>query len=505
VGVTGIPGFDWMLGELYAVTGALVVGSAFWRSPGTRAYGVLLAPFVVGLTGIVGLALTFPSETRTFLRSIGDHTASLVVAVIVVLVGAALADFLVARAARRVAGAGVLPDSERVANIACAVTLFIPLMVGFVGLVKLDERTVSGYELMQASEASDIPIEAEHELPGEPMDVSLRSPSEGYISLLDGRIARFILADGGREIAYTIEASGLQLPRGLAVIGNELIVAELGPLPCKPQFPCKGEDVIGASSNIEGERKILRESNARLIRFDIRPDGGLANRRTILDHLPVANSEHALNGVTAGADGRIYVSVGNVDRLATVPLTARERARPNFDLLGVVFSLLPDGTDVRVVARGLRNVYDVAFDEDGRLYGADNDGQTRAGWRREEVLQIRRGAYYGYPFEGTFAPYARPRALPLWVLETVGSAGVEWLRVGKRPTLAVGSCGNVDLVALTESHGAITVDDPGAVSRLLSHLPGCVTAIERTLRNRLLVALFTYDGPPLLYRVRIDG
>jgi hypothetical protein len=505
VSVTGIPGFDWMLGQLYAVTGALVVGSAFWRSPGTRVRGVLVVPLVVGLVGIVALALTFPSETRTFLRSIGDHTASLVVAAVVVLVGAALADFLVARAARQVAGTGDVPESARAVNIACAVTLFIPLMVGFVGLVKLDERTVSGYELAQASQASDIPIEAEHELPGEPMDIALRSSSEGYVSLLDGRIARFTLADGGREIAYTIETSGLHSPRGLAVIGNALIVAELGQLPCEPQFPCKGEDVIGASSNIEGEREILRESNARLIRFDIRPDGSLANRRTILDHLPVANSEHALNGVTAGADRRIYVSVGNLDRLATVPLTARERARPNFDLLGVVFSLLPDGTDVRVIARGLRNVYDLGFDEDGRLYGADNDGQTRTGWRREEVLQIRRGAYYGYPFEGTFAPYTRPRALPLWVLETVGSAGVEWLRVGTRPTLAIGSCGNVDLVALTERQGAVTVDDPGAVRRLLSRLPGCVTAIERSSRNRSLVALFTYDGPPLLYLVRIDG
>ena len=497
--VTGIPGFDWVLAGLYAVAGALALGSAFWRSPGYRTRGVLLVPLLVGLGGIVVLAIAFGNETQTFLRNVGNHGASIVVVAIVLLIAGALGDFFVARVARNVVGWGVVQQFP--VDGLLALILLLPLVIGFVGLVKLDETALSGYELAQATPEN--PIEAEHVLPAEPMDIALQSSSAGYVSLLDGRIIRFTLADQGRELEYTTAASGLESPRGLAIVGDSLIVADVGRLPCHPQFPCKGADVTAASSVVEGERKILQDSSARLVRFDIRPGGTLGNRRTILDRLPVANSEHALNAVTAGSDGRIYVSVGNVDGLAKVPLSARELARPNFELMGTVFSVRPDGSDLRIVAHGLRNVYDLVFDGQGRLYGADNDGVTRSGWRREEVVQIQTGGDYGYPFEGTFAPTRRRTAFPLWVLDTVGSAGVEWLRVGMRPNLAVGSCGNVDLIALERGRGTATVTDPGAVRRLLEHLPGCVTAIKRLAADRILVALFRYDGPPVLDVVRV--
>ena len=502
---TGIPGFDWALVELYAVAVALGLGSALWRSPGTRVRGVLVVPLVVGLACIVVLALTFAGETRTFLHNVGDHAASVVVLGFAVLVAAACADFLVARVARSVAGTQVVGGTIRAVDAACAVTLLIPLMVGVLGLVKIDERTRSAYELSQLNEVVGVPIEAEHEMPGEPMDVALRNPSEGYVSLLDGRIARFVLADQGRELEYTIEATGLESPRGLAVVGDSLVVAEQGQLPCKPQFPCKGGDVDGASSMVEAERKILRESSARLVRFDIRQDGRLARRQTILDHLPVANSEHGVNAVTAGTDGRVYVTVGNSTVSLLPRLTRVDRGRPNFDLLGVALSLRPNGTDVQIVAHGLRNVYDVSFDDDGRLYGVDNDGETRTGWRREEVLEIKKGANYGYPFDGTFAPSSRRTVVPLWVLDTVGSAGIEWLRWEGQPTLVVGSCGSVDAITLAEAHGTGTVKAPSAVRRILSGLPGCVTAIERISVDRLLVSLFAYGGPPLLYVVRLES
>jgi hypothetical protein len=504
VDATGIPVFDWVLAQQYAVAGALALGALLWRSPGTRVRGVLVVPFVVGVAGIAALAVAYRPETRTFLGSLGDRATSFVVAAAVVFVGAALADFLVARVARVLAGADVVRRSALRVDAVCAVTLLIPVAAAFAALVELDKRTNSGYELMQADAGAEASIEAEHELPGQPMDVALRTATEGYVTLGDGRIARFVLSDQGRELELNIEATGLESPRGLAIVGDSLVVAELGPLPCPQPMPCKGENVAGASSMVDGERTILRESGGRLLRFDIGSDGTLRNRQVILDRIPVANAEHGVNGVTAGDNGRVYVSIGNLDRLAVVPLTERERTRPNFDLLGVVLSLRPDGSDVRIVARGLRNVYDLAFDDDGRLYGVDNDGETRAGWRREEVLEIRKGGDYGYPFEGTFAPHTRRRALPLWVLDTVGSAGVEWLRLGGSPTLVVGSCSRVDAVELAEAEGAVMVNERSAVRALLS-VPGCVTAVERLTGARLLVSLFTYGGPPSLYVVRLES
>jgi len=502
--LTGIPGFDWVLAQLYAVSGALVLGSPWWRSPGARVRGVLVLPFVVGAAGIAVLAVAFSADTRAFLGLVADGAGALLVAALVVLAGAAVADFLVSRGARLVVATRVFRRSSLEADAALTVALLVPATLGLVGLVRLDERTSSADELSRTITSGQVTIEAEYELPGQPMDVALRTSSEGYVSFGDGRIARFVLGDATGEIELTVEVTGLESPRGLAIVGDSLVLAELGRLPCDQSFPCKGENVAGAASVEEGERRILRESNGRLLRFDIGTDGTLANRRVILNRLPVANTDHGVNAVTAGPDGRVYVTIGNLDRLAATPLTTLDRSRPNFDLLGVVLSLQPDGADVRVFARGLRNVYDLAFDDHGRLYGVDNDGETRSGWRREEVLEIRQGAHYGYPFDGTFGPHTRRTAPPLWLVDTAGSAGVEWLRASGLPTLVVGSCDDVHAVELAEADGAVTVSDRTAVRHLLS-VPGCVTAVERVSAERVLLTLFTFGGPPRLYVVRLSS
>jgi hypothetical protein len=503
--LTGIHAFDWMLAALYAVAAALVVGSLLWRSPGTRIRGVLVVALAVGVAGIGALAVTFPDDTRTFLRTVDERAAALLVAALVLLVGAAIADFLVSRVASLIASARPFRRGRRGGDVALALVLVIAAVVAWVGIVKLDDRTISTYESAQSTPSGSATIEAEHELPAQPMDVALRGANDGYLSLDDGTVAHFVIGEGSQEFELGSVATGLESPRGLAVVGDSLIVADLGPLPCDDQrTQCKGENVAGAPSIVAGERRILQESDGRLVKFDIRPDGTLANRRIILDGIPVANSEHGLNAVTAGPDGRVYVTVGNLDRLATVPLTEAERARPHFDWLGTVLSLRPDGSDVRVFARGIRNVYDLTFDRSGRLYGADNDGETRTSWRREEVLQIHEGADYGYPDDGTFAPFARPRAPGLWVLDTVGSGGVEWLRWDGRATLLVGSCDDVLAVGLDEVDGAPAVTDRAAVRELLS-VSGCVTGIERMSDGRLLVTLYTYGLTPRMYVVRLDS
>ena len=498
--LTGIRAFDWVLAAMYAVAAVLVVGSPFWRSPGTRVGGVLVLPFAVGLGGIAALALTFRAETRTFLGAVVDKGVTLVVAALVVLVSVAIADFLVSRVASLVAATRVFRRTRREGDAALAVALVLPAALAWVGIVKLDDHTISSYEASQAIASGAVTVVEEHELPSQPMDVSMQTATEGYVSFEDGSIGRLVLRGTTQTPDVSIEASGLASPRGLAIVGNSLIVADLGGLPCEPPSPCKGENVDAPSAEA-GERRILRESDGRLLRFDIRRDGSLANRRVILDQIPVANSEHALNAVTAGPDGRVYITVGNLDRLATVPLTKAERTRPHFDWLGTVLSLRPDGSDVRVVARGIRNIYDLTFDPRGRLYGADNDGKTRAGWRREEVLEIHDGAYYGYPAEGTFAPYVRPRAPGLWVLDTVGSAGVEWVRWDGRPTLVVGSCDDVEAVELHEVDGAVAVTDRADVRHVLA-VAGCVTVVEQLPGQRLLLGIYAFGEPGRIDTVR---
>jgi len=500
--LTGIAEFDWALAQLYAIAGSLVLGSRWWRSAGRRrVQGVLVVPFVVGASGVALLVAVFGSDTWHFVGEVVNRPAAVGVAFAVVLIGIAIADFLVARAAPLVARLRMHGRDASAGDVALALTLLLPAVCAFVGIMRLDERTESGYERSQARTSGAVTVLAEYELPGQPMDLVFRRESEGYVSLAEGKIVRFVLESGSKP-DFTAVATGLRFPRGIAIVGDALIVAELGILPCKQRFPCKGENV-GASSLVEGERRILRESRGRLLRFDIRTDGTLANRRVILADLPVANSDHGVNGVIGGNDGRVYVSIGNVDRLFATSLADIERARPHFDLLGTIVSIRPDGRDLRVVASGLRNVYDLAFDDLGRLYGVDNDGATMRGWRREEVLEIRMGGNYGYPYDGTFGPYTHRTVPPLWVLDTVGSAGIEWVRREGRSQLIVGSCDDVYAVELSDAGDSVTVNERFAAEHLLS-VPGCVTAVERVAAERIAITLFTFGGSPRLSLVELE-
>jgi hypothetical protein len=56
----------------------------------------------------------------------------------------------------------------------------------------------------------------------------------------------------------------------------------------------------------------------------------------------------------------------------------------------------------------------------------DNDGETVSGWRAEEVLHIRPGHNYGYPYEGSFGPHEARNDFAIWHAEGVGSAGLMW-------------------------------------------------------------------------------
>jgi hypothetical protein len=243
---------------------------------------------------------------------------------------------------------------------------------------------------------------------------------------------------------------------------------------------------------IEGERRILEGSRARLIAFDIERDGSLANERVILDHLPVANTEHGVNGMVTGPDGRIYVAIGNLDQL---PVDIAETVdHPRKDLLGTVIRLSPEGDNMEVFARGLRNVYGIVFDDQGDLWGVDNDGETPSGWRAEEILHIRQGRNYGYPHEGSFGQFEVRDDFAVWHAQGTGSAGILWaddLRLG--PGLLIGSCGWLDGLRLTDMRGEWAVADRSDYARLLQ-LPGCVSDLEALGNSRVIVSVVGTDS-----------
>jgi glucose/arabinose dehydrogenase len=173
----------------------------------------------------------------------------------------------------------------------------------------------------------------------------------------------YVTQNGGTLVAIrrgtsrpVVVVRGLQIPLGLAWRGRSLYVSEQGRL----------------------ERLTLR-------------GGRLTDRRVILKGLPFG--EHQQDNVVVAPGGkRLYWGSGS-----TCDACKEHDARS-----AAVLSLRPDGSDLRVVARGLRNPYGLAFQPGtGRLYasvnGQDGLGTTADPEPAEMAVVIRPGAFYGWP------------------------------------------------------------------------------------------------------------
>jgi glucose/arabinose dehydrogenase len=189
---------------------------------------------------------------------------------------------------------------------------------------------------------------------------------------------------------------------------------------------------------------------SRISRFDL--DG---QQKTILDDLPGPGNYHT-NMVAFGPDGKLYFSQGAMTNTGIVGLDAYELGwlrrlphahdipgheivltgvnietpdplsdEPNartrtgaFSPFGMetfkgqrVPARLPctasvmrcnaDGSDLELVAWGLRNAYGIGFLPDGRLLaidqGADDRGSRAVGDAPDLLFDVRQGAWYGWP------------------------------------------------------------------------------------------------------------
>jgi glucose/arabinose dehydrogenase len=176
----------------------------------------------------------------------------------------------------------------------------------------------------------------------------------------DGRI--YVTQTGGTLVAIrrgtrspSVLLRGLRTPLGLAWHGTTLFVSEQGRL----------------------ERLVLK-------------GGRLQDRRVLVSGLPFGR--HQQDNVVVGPGGRLFWGSGSTCDVC------RERDRRSATIL----SLRSDGTDLHIVARGLRNPYGLAFQPGtGRLYASVN-GQDEIGTRSdpepaEMLVVVRRNAFYGWP------------------------------------------------------------------------------------------------------------
>jgi glucose/arabinose dehydrogenase len=176
----------------------------------------------------------------------------------------------------------------------------------------------------------------------------------------DGRL--YVTEDTGTLVATrsgsrkpVVVARRLRTPLGLAWLDNDLYVSEQGRL---SRYTLQGSSLVG--------------------------------RRTVVGGLPFGR--HQQDNVVVGPDGRLYLGSGSTCDVC------REKDRRS----ATVLSLKPDGSELRIVARGVRNPFGLAFQpRTNRLYASVN-GQDEIGTKAdpepaEMVVVVRQGAFYGWP------------------------------------------------------------------------------------------------------------
>lgn len=123
---------------------------------------------------------------------------------------------------------------------------------------------------------------------------------------------------------------------------------------------------------------------------DLDGDGRADARAVLIDDLP-AGAGYWTNSVGVGPDGRLYVSQG-------ASCDACEEADPR---RGAILSYALDGSDARVIARGLHNPIDFAWHPvTGELWATESSRHMDKAddLPPDELNRIAPGAHYGWPF-----------------------------------------------------------------------------------------------------------
>lgn len=162
-----------------------------------------------------------------------------------------------------------------------------------------------------------------------------------------------------------------------------------------------------------------------LVKLGSSSASGEADRREVVHTgfgVHVGVSGHDLHGLKMGPDGRVYFSIG--DRGFSMPESARRgapRAGWNFPLQqpdsGAILRCEPDGSQLEVVAIGVRNPQELTFDDQGNLWTGDND---TAGADDSRLLYIVEGGDYGWR-----CSYQHQTGFGPWVQESLWHGGRE--------------------------------------------------------------------------------
>jgi len=136
---------------------------------------------------------------------------------------------------------------------------------------------------------------------------------------------------------------------------------------------------IGQRLYIAAQGRVVRRTLAH---------GALGSPRVLVSGLPFGR--HQQNNIAVGPDGRLYFGSGSTCDACT---EANRRS-------ATVLRMRPDGSGLRVYARGLRNAYGIAFRPGtSRLFASVNgrDDLTDPNEPAEMLVRVLDGARYGWP------------------------------------------------------------------------------------------------------------
>lgn len=136
-------------------------------------------------------------------------------------------------------------------------------------------------------------------------------------------------------------------------------------------------------------RRLVVSTQGRLLELTVGRTGGVTGSRPLVTHLPYG--EHQQDNVVE-FEGRLYFGSGS-----TCNACAEKDARS-----AAVLSVKPDGTDLRVVAHGLRNPYGLVVDSARHrilvsVNGRDDLGTATDPEPADMLVQLRNGDHYGWP------------------------------------------------------------------------------------------------------------
>lgn len=149
---------------------------------------------------------------------------------------------------------------------------------------------------------------------------------------------------------------------------------------------------------------------------DVNGDGLIEVANTLLQFTGEP-SEHGAHGIQLGPDGMLYTVIGNSSRLKNTPArTSPYQFTYEGDVVekyedpsgqathvkapgGTIVRVAVDGSKVETVAGGIRNAYDLVFDQNGELFIHDSDmeGDLGTTWYRPPmVFNVTAGADMGW-------------------------------------------------------------------------------------------------------------